>query len=75
MNDSLISVSPVNALHHMHGEDIGGMKMFLGRMEIFVPYSIMSLLGFFVGVAGNGLIIGSILVSRDLRKFAKQTLF
>ena len=50
--------------------NIGGVPFFVEHMPIYLPYVIFSGLGIVFGLLGNGLIVGTILTVKELRKNA-----
>ncbi len=47
--------------------EIGGILYLLKYLPVYLPYTILTLLGVIFGLSGNSLIIGSILISKELR--------
>jgi hypothetical protein len=47
--------------------EIGGILYLLNHLPVYLPYTILTLFGVIIGLSGNFLIIGSILISKELR--------
>lgn len=47
--------------------EIGGILYLLNHLPVYLPYAILTLMGVIFGLSGNTLIIGSILISKELR--------
>jgi hypothetical protein len=64
-----IFFNSTNDLVKITGEktEIGGILYLLNHLPIYLPYTILTLFGVIIGLSGNSLIIGSILISKDLR--------
>ena len=50
--------------------NIGGVPYFVEHMPIYLPYVIFSGFGIVFGILGNGLIVGTILTVKELRRNA-----
>lgn len=48
-------------------ENIGGMEFLMKYIHIYMPYNVLTFVGILFGFLGNTLIIGSILMSKELR--------
>jgi hypothetical protein len=56
-----------NVINLNHLNHVGGLEFLLAYLPIYLPYTTLSIIGVIVGFIGNILIIGAILLSKELR--------